>query len=1206
MNVLLFPSPATDVWTRAFRRAYSVVTVGAAGTGQYDLLYDRARDSVRDVVERLPHAWAPDFCFIASVDYYDFPLGLEDSPIPTVAVFGDYFLCFDLMRRAAPFLDLVIAIGEELIEPLRAYGANRVVALPWFGLDEETFKPLPCEKIYDLCVVGNLHPHVQRRRSKFLEERLPRWLQRYRVFFGNVYGEDYVRVLNQSKIVFNRSILGHANMRVFETLGCGSLAVIEDTNWQTKQLFKEGEHIVCYNDENIEDIFDYYLTHDDERERIAAAGRAAALARHTYAHRAEQIVALVQETCGGVGVGKWERNAQKISMTERKGESAAVMFYLHQWDTAKSLCEDALRQPDAPAHLWNDAAVIAAQKAQAAGQFNVQTLDQMDALLQRGMEADATNPLLHFHRCIVAHLRASQGTTGTTRPQTTGQRQDEVTGNSHALVTDHWSPVTDHWSLVTGHWREFLAHLAARPDDVPRGLLLCFTIDRFRMEWERALLERNPRRLNDLLRWQAHVYLGDALTQLQEWEDAQRAYQQALTYLPDDGYVCHKLGKVYLRLGDAPTAMTYFECAVRYEPFFAAAQQDLACLLADGGLRRAPSATHQPILGETQMDTSSTTAPVVPMSETYYRIAHAFEGTPQDVRLIQQRFATYFKGRRKVLDIGCGQGVFLEVLREQGCDPEGVDIDPEMVALARAKGLTVHCGDLLSFLEERENAYDGIYAANIIEHFNGRDATRLMLLCARALRPDGVLVMVTPNFRHPLVREEVFWLDITHVRPYPPALLAKMMESVGLKVADIGTCPEGLNDVYIAGVKATPHHRTAGRQDDETRDKGQGVNSPTVTGRWSLLWEAPLFDPSGYADEARQFVLGLDSLGVRVRAQPIAWSERVCDLDERTQQRLQALLHTPLNGNAVHVQHIFPPFFKHDGRAVRRIGRTMFETDRLPPEWVAACNAMDEIWVPTQFNVETFTRSGVKEKKLFVVPGPLDSQAYDPNLPPLVIPERRGFNFLSVFDWSLRKGWDVLLRAFVEEFSPDEDVALLLKVYSSYGLSIADLQARAAAFIANELKRDVERIPDIVFIEDILSTAAMPRLFKAADAYVMPSRCEGWGRPFMEAMAMGLPTIGTRWSGNTEFMTDENSYLIDPVGIVDVPDIALQEVPTYRGHKWAEPSVEHLRQLMRYVFEHRDAAREKGSRARQDVISKYDASVVCRKIVERLENVMPA
>jgi glycosyltransferase involved in cell wall biosynthesis len=230
----------------------------------------------------------------------------------------------------------------------------------------------------------------------------------------------------------------------------------------------------------------------------------------------------------------------------------------------------------------------------------------------------------------------------------------------------------------------------------------------------------------------------------------------------------------------------------------------------------------------------------------------------------------------------------------------------------------------------------------------------------------------------------------------------------------------------------------------------------------------------------------------------------------------------------------------------------------------------------------------------------MNSQVYDVNLPPLDIPERRGFNFLSVFDWSWRKGWDVLLRAYVEEFSPDEDVALLLKVHSSYGLTLDQIQQRAAAFIADELKQDLERTPDVVFLDEVLPAPLMPRLFKSADAYVMPSRCEGWGRPLMEAMAMGLPTIGTRWSGNTEFMDDANSYLIEPNGIVDVPDFALKEVPSYRGHKWAEPSVERLRQQMRFVFEHSDEARAKGRRARQEVTEKYDASVVCRKIVERL------
>jgi hypothetical protein len=70
-----------------------------------------------------------------------------------------------------------------------------------------------------------------------------------------------------------------------------------------------------------------------------------------------------------------------------------------------------------------------------------------------------------------------------------------------------------------------------------------------------------------------------------------------------------------------------------------------------------------------------------------------------------------------------------------------------------------------------------------------------------------------------------------------------------------------------------------------------------------------------------------------------------------------------------------------------------------------------------------------------------------------------------------------------------------------------------------------------------LPTADMPRLYAGADAFVLASRGEGWGRPWMEAMAMGLPTIGSRWSGTTMFMDDANSWLVDGE-VVDVAERA--------------------------------------------------------------------
>lgn len=367
-----------------------------------------------------------------------------------------------------------------------------------------------------------------------------------------------------------------------------------------------------------------------------------------------------------------------------------------------------------------------------------------------------------------------------------------------------------------------------------------------------------------------------------------------------------------------------------------------------------------------------------------------------------------------------------------------------------------------------------------------------------------------------------------------------------------------------------------------------------------VVWNAPLLDDSGYADEARGFVLGLDSIGLALQAKDIPWSTRRVDLPADESRVLARLAQIPPRPGFVNIQHIFPRHFQRFPEAVANIGRTMFETDRLPADWVAKCNAMDEIWVPSDFNIETFARAGVTRSRLHKIPGTIDGDRFCGNILPLHLQERRGYNFLSVFDWSLRKGWDVLVRAYLEEFSPAEDVCLFLKVHSTLGRSEEELLARIQAFIRADLRRDPGDIPAIVLLTEPIPAALMPGLYRAVDAYVMASRGEGWGRPYMEAMASGLPVIGTGWGGNTEFMTTENSYLVD-YRLVDVPEAAVAEAATFRGHQWAEPQVAHLRIHMREVFTDRHAASARGARGRQDVLEKYDRPVVARQIAERLQ-----
>jgi glycosyltransferase involved in cell wall biosynthesis len=365
----------------------------------------------------------------------------------------------------------------------------------------------------------------------------------------------------------------------------------------------------------------------------------------------------------------------------------------------------------------------------------------------------------------------------------------------------------------------------------------------------------------------------------------------------------------------------------------------------------------------------------------------------------------------------------------------------------------------------------------------------------------------------------------------------------------------------------------------------------------SFSWQAPLFDPSGYAEEARHFLLALDGAGHSVAAQSLRWGDRKAVLTAADERRLLAMTaRTPARGG-IHVSHIFPPSFTRRADADINVGRTMFETDRLPDAWVDACNRMEQIWVPGEFNRETFARAGVERDRLRIVPGAIDVRAYSEEVQPLAIDNARGFNFLSVFDWSLRKGWDVLLRAYVEEFSADEDVALILKTHSSLGYTIEEIGEAIVHYVGTKLGRDMSSTPEIILQDTNLPAHLMPNLYRAADCFVLPTRGEGWGRPFMEAMASGLPTIGTGWSGNTAFMNRDNSYLLD-FKIVPVPDAACAEAEAFRGHRWAEPNHEHLKSLMREAYSNRPGAAAIGRAAREHIAANYCYEQVV-KVIEQ-------
>jgi len=182
------------------------------------------------------------------------------------------------------------------------------------------------------------------------------------------------------------------------------------------------------------------------------------------------------------------------------------------------------------------------------------------------------------------------------------------------------------------------------------------------------------------------------------------------------------------------------------------------------------SETHPPL---------TETAPLAPFD--YARFAERFRGSEDYVKQGQQFYRPYFAGRQNVLDIGCGRGEFLEMMKAAGVTARGIDLSEESVALCRQKGLDAEVADLFPYLAQvPDGSLDGIFCAQVIEHLSPERLPELIRLAARGLARDGVIALETPNPECLAIFATHFYLDPTHTRPVPHPLLVFYLEEFGI------------------------------------------------------------------------------------------------------------------------------------------------------------------------------------------------------------------------------------------------------------------------------------------------------------------------------------------------------------------------------------------------------------------------------------------
>lgn len=397
------------------------------------------------------------------------------------------------------------------------------------------------------------------------------------------------------------------------------------------------------------------------------------------------------------------------------------------------------------------------------------------------------------------------------------------------------------------------------------------------------------------------------------------------------------------------------------------------------------------------------------------------------------------------------------------------------------------------------------------------------------VRPDGVQ---NPDLQFRLHLKDVRWVNKVHELPEPVA-------------------KRDLDRIQIVQNLQFFHPKSRERQkkQEELYNK---INSP-ITEVKNVVYDSVIYTVEGITEHARQEIKELKNQGMNIRLLDANYQEGFGDflkdcyapIDLRNDSYVTIVNQPPVRwGNNSHLKN--------------RIGYLAFEGE-LNNEWVKIINESNiiELWTPSEYCKKMFLKSGVK-KRVVVVPHAINPEVWEPrpvkNNRIKAIKDDNKFIFLGVGTFhNKRKGFDLLLKAFNQEFKGQDDVKLVLKINRIYNPNERFMNY-ARQFLDPTGNMNIE------FIDDDLTEDEMVDLFNIADCYVTPHRAEGFGMNILNALAVGTPVITTNFSGNLDFCNKDNCELISVKKEIWSP----WEYP-YEKAKWVEPDINSLKRIMKKV-----------------------------------------
>jgi len=281
----------------------------------------------------------------------------------------------------------------------------------------------------------------------------------------------------------------------------------------------------------------------------------------------------------------------------------------------------------------------------------------------------------------------------------------------------------------------------------------------------------------------------------------------------------------------------------------------------------------------------------------------------------------------------------------------------------------------------------------------------------------------------------------------------------------------------------------------------------------------------------------------------------------------------------------------------QKIGYVVFESNHIPYDWLPSLECADKLWTPSQWGKEVLMNHGFKDDAIDIIPEGVDTKIFQIKGTYIEeIKKIKAYKFLYVGKFEKRKGTKLLIRVFDETFKDNDHVRLVLCSHTY----------KKDFDFKNFIKQlELHHPEKIIRVGPFARNENLADLYRSCNAFVIPTRAEGWGLPVIEAMACGLPVIVTGYSGLTEYATNKNAFLIDyELEKIRKPFGLQVESQSTNYGEWAKPDIEHLKELMQYIVKNPEQAKKRGYKASEEVHLKWSWQHAAQKAFQAIHKMI--